>query len=150
MEKSAFIKWIDKYFKGIVVHVVETINGKNQNTQTYLFKEMLRKEFSVTGKWESVNILNTRVSADFVSLDSPLPLKRRDSIGKASGDIVKSGMELYLTEKQLTELDTLVALNASDADIVAKLFADTPRVVRYLRADGESISRGLLIWCHIN
>jgi hypothetical protein len=92
---------------------------------------MLRKEFSVTGKWESISTLNTRVSADFVAMDSSLPLKRRDSIKKASGDIAKSGMNLWLNESQLTELDTMVAQSAQiqESDIVAKLFVDTPRVI---------------------
>lgn len=129
MEKSAFIQWIDKYFKGIVVRVVETVNDRNKEELTYLYKRMLRKEYSVTGKWESVNVLNTRVSADFVAMDSSLPLKRRDSMGKVSGDIVKSGMELYLNEQQLTQLDTMVATGSSDAEIVAKLFEDTPKVI---------------------
>lgn len=129
MEKSAFIQWLDKYFKGVVVRITETVNEKNKETLTYMFKEMLRKEFSVTGKWETVSILNTRVSADFVSMDSSLPLKRRDSMGKVSGDIVKSGMELWLNEQQLTELDTMVAIGSTDAEIVAKLFQDTPKVI---------------------
>lgn len=129
MEKSAFIQWIDKYFKGIVVKVTETINGKNAESLTYMFKQMLRKEFSVTGKWESISTLNTRVSADFVAMDSSLPLKRRDSIGKASGDIAKSGMELWLNEKQLTELDAMVAQGSTNSEIVAKLFQDTPKVI---------------------
>jgi hypothetical protein len=130
MEQSLFIKWIDKYFKGIVVKTVETLNGKkNEDALTYMFKTMLRKEYSVTGKWESISVLNTRVSADLVAMDSSLPLKRRDSIGKASGDIVKSGMELWLNEKQLTELDTMIAQRVNDSDIIAKLFADTPKVI---------------------
>jgi hypothetical protein len=129
MVQSSFIQWIDKYFKGIVVRVTETVNGKNAESLTYLYKQMLRKEFSVTGKWESISTLNTRVSADFVAMDSSLPLKRRDSIGKASGDIAKSGMELWLNEKQLTELDAMVAQGSSESEIVAKLFQDTPRVV---------------------
>lgn len=129
MVQSAFVQWIDKYFKGIVIKVTETVNDKNAETLTYLFKEMLRKEFSVTGKWESVSTLNTRVSADFVAMDSSLPLKRRDSLGKVSGDIVKSGMELWLNEQQLTELDAMVAQGTSEAEIVAKLFQDTPKVI---------------------
>lgn len=130
MEKSSFIQWIDKYFKGVVVRVTETINGKNaESSLTYMFKDMLRKEFSVSGKWESINTLNTRVSADFVAMDSSLPLKRRDSIGKASGDIAKSGMELWLNEKQLTELDAMIAQGVSDSDIIAKLFQDTSKVI---------------------
>ena len=129
MEQSAFIQWIDKYFKGIVVRVTETVNGKNAESLTYMFKQMLRKEFSVTGKWESISTLNTRVSANFVAMDSSLPLKRRDSMGKASGDIAKSGMELWLNEKQLTELDAMIAQGSTEAEIIAKLFQDTPRVI---------------------
>lgn len=129
MVQSAFIQWIDKYFKGIVVRVTETVNEKNAESLTYMFKEMLRKEFSLSGKWEAISTLNTRVSADYVAMDSSLPLKRRDSFGKASGDIAKSGMELWLNEKQLTELDGMIAQGSTDAEIVAKLFQDTPRVI---------------------
>ena len=130
MEQSLFVKWIDKYFKGIIVKTVETINGKNNELAlTYLFKTMLRKEYSVTGKWDAISVLNTRVSADYVAMDSSLPLKLRPTIGKASGDIVKSGMELWLNEKQLTDLDTMIAQKVSDADIIAKLFQDTPKVI---------------------
>jgi len=130
MVQSAFIKWLDKYFKGIVVKTVETLNGKpNEAALTYMFKTMLRKEFSITGKWETINTLNTRVSADVVAMDSSLPLKRRDSIKKASGDIPKIGMELWLNETQLTELDTLVATKVDDKIILAKLFQDLPRVI---------------------
>jgi hypothetical protein len=130
MEQSIFIKWIEKYFKGIVVKTVETLNGKNnEQALTYMFKSMLRKEYSVSGKWEAISVLNTRVSADYVAMDSSLPLKRRESMGKASGDIAKSGMELWLNEKQLTDLDTIILQHASDSDILAKLFADLPKVI---------------------
>jgi len=130
MEQSAFIQWIEKYFKGVVVKVTSTLNEKNEKDLNYLHKLMLRKEFSVTGKWESISQVNTRVSADFVAMDSSLPLKRRDSMGRASGDIAKSGMELWLNEKQLTELDMMVQTpGIQDADIVAKIFQDIPRVI---------------------
>jgi hypothetical protein len=62
-------------------------------------------------------------------MDSTLPLKRRDSISKASGDIPKIGMELWLNETQLTELDTLVATKVDDKVILAKLFQDLPKVI---------------------
>ena len=130
VQQSLFIEYINKYMNGVVVHTVEKLNDKQNNTLTYLHKQMLRKEFSVSGKWETISTLNTRVSADFVSMDSSLPLKRRDSIEKASGDIAKSGMELWLNETQLTELFTLAQLrNIQESDIVAKLFTDTPRVI---------------------
>jgi hypothetical protein len=62
-------------------------------------------------------------------MDSSLPLKRRDSIGKASGDIPKVGMELSLNEQELTDLDTMVATREPESAIVAKLFQDTARVI---------------------
>ena len=128
--ESMFIEYINKYLKGIVVHTVEKLNDKQNNVMTYLHKDMLRKEFSFSGKWESISTLNSRVSADFVAMDSSLPLKRRDAIKKASGDIAKSGMELWLNETQLTELNTLTQMrNVQESDIVAKLFTDTPRVI---------------------
>ena len=129
MEKSAFIQYIDKFFKKIVLGIVNKLNGKNAETLTYMFKEMLRVEFSVSGKWETISTHSTRVSADFVAMDSSLPLKMRDSLGKVSGDITKSGMELWLNEKQLTELHDMRALGIPESEIVAKLFADTPRVI---------------------
>jgi hypothetical protein len=130
MERSSYSQWIDRFFKGIVVKTVEKVNGKSSGQDlTYLFKSMLRPEYAPSGKWEAISILNTRVSADYVAMDSSLPLKRRDSIGKASGDIVKSGMELWLNEKQLTDLDTMILQKLSDDDIIAKLFQDTPRVI---------------------
>jgi len=130
METSVFIEWIDKYFKKVLVGITEKLNGKNAAIpQTYLHREMLRKTFSVTGKWEALSTLSTRVSADFVSMASSLPLKLRDSIRKASGDIVKSGMELYKNENQLTEIDAMIAQNASESEVLAKIFQDAPRVI---------------------
>jgi hypothetical protein len=130
MEQSLYVKWIDKFFKGVVVKIVETLNGKNnEDALTYMFKNMLRKEFSISGKWETINILNTRVSADYVAMDSSLPLKRRESMGKVSGDIAKSGMELWLNEKQLSELDAMIAQGSNESDITTKLFTDLPKVI---------------------
>jgi hypothetical protein len=128
MEKSMFLEWVQKYFPGITIRIVETLNGEKRQP-TYLHRRMLKKEFSVDGKWESVFVNNTLVAADVVAMDSPLPLKKRDAIGKANGEIPKMGIELKLNENQLTALDTLVAKNAPDAQIIAKLFADTPRVI---------------------
>jgi len=48
---------------------------------------------------------------------------------KLSGDIAKSGMELWLNETQLTELNTLIATKMDDKIIISKLFQDLPRVI---------------------
>lgn len=128
MEQSLFIKYINKYFPTITVSVVEKLND-TKNPLTYLHRQMLKKDFSVSGKWESISAANTMVMADVVAMDSSLPLKKRDSISKANGDIPKMGMELKLNEKQLTDLDTLVAQGGTINQILAKLFNDTPKVI---------------------
>lgn len=128
MEQSLFLEWVQKYFKGITIRVAETLND-TKNPLTYLFKSMLAKNYSVSGKWESINTVNTLVAADVVSVDSTLPLKKRNSLSKASGDICKMGMTLYLNEKQLQDLDTLIKVGGTDAQIVAKLFQDTSKCI---------------------
>ena len=131
MEQSFYSQWIDKYFKGVVIKQSEKINGKpGEQALTYMFKEMLRKEFSQDGKWETVSAINTRVSADVVSMDSSLPLKKRDSIRKASGDIVKSGMKLWLNETQITQINDLIRNpNIKESVFISKIFQDVPRVI---------------------
>lgn len=138
MEQSLFAKWVEKYFPGLTIKVVETLNGENRQP-SYLHRAMLRKEESVDGKWESLSSDNVTVAADVVAMDSSLPLKTRPSLSSATGEIPKMGMELKLNENQLTALDTLVAKGAGDAAIVAKLFADTPRCITGIYEQNEAI-----------
>lgn len=142
MTQSSFIEYLKKYFPGVVVSVVEKLNDTNRPL-TYLHKQMLRPNFSVTGKWDSISAAYNRVAADIVSMDSKLPLKNRDTISRANGDIPKMGMKLWLNETELTALDTLVALNSvGQADInriLAKLFADTPRVIEGVYERNEAM-----------
>lgn len=138
MEQSLFLEWVTKYFKNLALGYVETING-SKNPLTYLHKTLLRPDYSVTGQWDSVFAQNSLVAADIVSMDSDLPLKRRDVLGRASGDIPKQGMKLYLNEKQLTDIDTLIAQNAPEATIVSKIFADVPRSIGGLHESNEGL-----------
>ncbi len=128
METSIFIEYVKKFFKSVSHGVVNKLNG-TENQLTYLHRTMLRKEYSVSGKWESISYNGTLVAADYVAMDSSLPLKKRDTFGKVSGEIPKSGMELHLNEQQLTDLDTMVAMNEPETAIAAKLFQDTAKVI---------------------
>jgi len=132
MVQSSFIKYIQKYFPGIVINIVEKLND-DKRPLTYLHRRMLRKDFSVDGKWTAISAAYSRVAADVVAMDSQLPLKKRDAISRANGDIPKMGMALWLNENQLTALDTLVAMGAingaNDKLILQKLFEDTPKCI---------------------
>lgn len=140
MEESEFIKYIQEYFPKIVLREVNYLNDTSDpNALRYLHRQMLTKEFSVSGKWESITSVNSLVAADVVSMDSSLPLKRRDSWSSFTGDIPKMGMELTLNEKQLTDIQTMEAIGGAKAAIVAKIFADTPRVIAGIYERNEQI-----------
>ncbi|MDM8174781.1 major capsid protein [Olivibacter sp. 47] len=128
MQESLFIQWAKKYLPGIVIRTVTTLNGEKPPLP-YWHRRLLKKDFSITGKWESKNISDKIVAADYVAMDSSLPLKSRPKIRSASGDIPKMGIEFTLNEQQLTELDDMVALKRPESQIVAKLFEDTPRAI---------------------
>lgn len=127
MEESIFIDWITQYFPGLVLRKVESFNDEAVKP-TYLFRQFLKKKFSIDGKWASLTINNQLIAVDVVSMDSSIPLKARPSLGKASGDIPKMGMEYQIREQELTELDTLVAVG-QHTEAIAKFFQDTPLVI---------------------
>lgn len=128
MEASLFSAWVAKWFKPLVAKIVSKVNG-TKTPQTYLHKSMLRKEYSPTLKWSSINVDGTTVAADVVAMDSPLPLKKRDAISKADGDIPKLGMKLALNERTMTDLGILKKTKGQENAIVQKLFADTAKCI---------------------
>lgn len=122
MEKVLLVDFVKKYFPKWKEYV-ETVNG-SRTQLTYLFKEMLGKEYSVDMKWESNSINSTIVAADVVAMDSALPLKKRDAITHANGDLPKIGMKMIMREKAISDLNILVSRGANEAVIVKKLFED--------------------------
>ena len=109
--------------------LVKLVNGQ-EGDRNYLQDELLTPKFAVNGNWESITSDNTYVMADFVALDSEIPLKRRDSIGKVTGKLVKSGMALPLNESQMQDIDTMMQIGADEGDIVDAVMEDTTRCIR--------------------
>ncbi len=101
------------------------MNEKKGDEPKYLFKEWLKPTFSVDLKWSTIRGKYKRVMADVVSLNSSLPLKKRESVETAEGTIPKIGMEKYLNEKDLSDLDIMEAKGGLEKEVVKKLFADT-------------------------
>ncbi len=128
MEQSAFIKWVEKYFPGVTVGITKKLNDTN-SPRPYFFKSLLKPAYSVDGKWETILSENVYVVADYVAMDSDDPLKTRDSMGKANGDIPKMALKFWLSEKQLTALDTLIAQGGTESQIVAELFKDVNKAI---------------------
>lgn len=131
MNKSLFLQWVNTYFRPLITSIVEKVNG-DEKQLTYMHKQLLTPEYSTTLKWGTISKDGRRVAADVVSMDSSLPLKKRESISTAEGDIPKVGQKRYLNERTMTDLDILVRTNG-DGDkkgpIIQKLFGDTKSVI---------------------
>ncbi|MFV0501717.1 MAG: hypothetical protein ACK5MH_09035 [Bacteroidales bacterium] len=125
---SLFIEFVKKYFKPLSNKYVEKINDI-KNAPQYFFKSMLRKSYSIDLKWESGSVNNSIVAADVVAMDSPLPLKKRGVLRRASGDLPKLGMKFSKGERLLTDIQIMRAKGVSEAEIAKKIFEDTPKCI---------------------
>ena len=144
MEKSLYLEYVQRYFPMLVTSIVERINEKRANQLPYLYKTLLTPTFSADGRWASVLAEYNRVAADVVSLDSELPLKSRDAVETASGDIPKLGMKFYLTEKQMKDIDAMIAQGLSLNQIINKIFNDLPRAIEGVYERIEDIFLSML------
>ena len=124
MLKSIFSKYIERFFPQLQ-RLIETVNKKRNQTLTYLYKEHLREEYSPDNKWESTTADTTYVAADFVSMDSKLPIKQRDSIQTANGKLPKVGISRVLKETDITALNIMEA-QGGNAQLIARKLANDP------------------------
>lgn len=129
MEKSIYFDYVQQYFPLLVTQIVEKLNDKRAQTLPYLFRDRLNRRFSPDGRWASITAEYNRVAADVVALDSELPLKSRDAISTAQGDIPKLGMKLYMSEKQMKDLSAMIAQQLPSQQILQTMFNDLPRVI---------------------
>lgn len=123
MKESLFIEIVSKVFPSLPA-LIEKINGKRAKQPEYLHKRMLRTEYSADQKWESASVNTTFVSADMVAMDSPLPPKKRDSVGHSSGILPKIGMKKVMSETLINSVNIMRAQGASWETIARKLTDD--------------------------
>ena len=117
----------ESLFKEIVEKWVSTANASLEDKSeeaNYLYNSLLRLQMSIDHKFSAVSGKNNRVAAAIVTMDSDLPLKSRGSMETYNGKIPKVGLQRYLTESQLSELDILIAKNVPESTIAAKIFDD--------------------------
>ncbi|MCQ2383577.1 MAG: major capsid protein [Paludibacteraceae bacterium] len=122
MEKIPFSEFLAKFFP-VFSQFLEEYNN-NKKRPEYLFKTMLTNRFSVTQTWESGIIRNSIVAADVVAMDSNLPLKKRDSISTATGNLPKLGMKMQLKETDINDLNLLKARGGMGTIITQRLLSD--------------------------
>lgn len=68
--------------------------------------------------------LNNYIAADYVAIDSPVPLKSRDRISVASGKLPKIGMKKHLKESEILSLRIMESQGGQVAEIRRKLAQD--------------------------
>lgn len=122
-------QYLEKYYPQLILRVTEKINGKLEEPG-YLNKSLLATTKSITGSWMALLGDHSRVSADYVAMDSYIPLKLRDSMQKVTGDIPKSAIKMQMNEKQMDDLNILMnSINADETEIVKRIFNDTQRCI---------------------
>ena len=122
MQKSLFYKYVAKFFPKLQRYI-EKVNEKRKRPLTYLHKEMMGMEFAPDNKWESTSVNTTYVAADYVAVDSELPLKSRDTVASANGKLRKVGMKKYIKESDINNLNVMIA-QGGNAQKIAKRLAD--------------------------
>ena len=129
MIASLFSDLISKYFSAVVGKVTEKYNGENTEP-TMLHKSMLTEEYSADLTWGSTDFNNTIVAADVVALESSIPLKKRDVITTAIGQIPKLGLKYERGEKFLTDINVMRAKGVNEAQVAAKVLDDVAKCVK--------------------
>lgn len=125
MNESLFLKYVSKFFPKLQT-LIEKINGKRNGQLTYLHKDtsILRREYAPDNKWESASVNNQYVAADFVAVDSELPIKSRDKIASANGKLPKIGIQRVLKESDINNINVMEAQGGNAQQIANKLAND--------------------------
>lgn len=97
-------------------------NGRKQ--RTYLHKTMLTRLYSPDQTWNSGSVDTRYVMADTISMNSPLPIKKRDSIATASGKLPKVGISRPMEESDINSINIMKAQNDQWKQVAAKLSQD--------------------------
>lgn len=128
MAVSNFIEIVDKYLAGVVGQITDKYNDRYA-PETLLYRRYLTEEYSADLIWSSAEFQNNIVAADVVSLNSSLPLKKRDTVSTAVGQIPKIGISFARSEKFLTDITVMAARGAREAEIATKILADVARAI---------------------
>lgn len=131
MLQSSYIDIYKLFAEGVISQLKEQADKGGEPTERkYRHKQMLKPEFSVDGRFDTISYISHNFMADVVSMNSPLPLKSRDSIGKSSGEIPKMGVMYQLFEDELDRIDNLALKGASASEIASKLLANNARAIK--------------------
>ncbi len=107
-------------------NIVETERGERngRKKRTYLHKTMLTKLYSPDQTWNAASVDTRYVMADNIAMNSPLPIKKRDSISSASGKLPKQGISRPMEESDINSVNIMKAQGGQWLQVAAKLTQD--------------------------
>jgi hypothetical protein len=129
MTISLFAELVGKYFSAVVGKITELVNGENAEP-TMLHKTMLTEEYSADLTWGSTDLNSSIVAADVVALETSLPLKKRDVITTAAGQIPKLGMKYERGEKFISDINVMRSKGVAEAQVAAKVLDDVTKCIK--------------------
>lgn len=143
MEKSQFPALVDKWLPVIIELAQKTVNGEDENNR-YYYREWTTRRYSVDLKFGSQSVDSSQVTADIISMDAPVPVKRRGSLQSYYGDIPKMGISYTKGERLLADIGIMEARGATEKEIVAHLLDDITKVIRGIHDKNELMFLELL------
>ena len=131
MNQSLFPQQVERYFPNYVLSVTEYLNGRSLNNRAipFLFRQLLTPRYSADGRWAAISAQYQNVAADVVALGSETPLKSRDSLMTYVGEIPKLAMKRSMNEVEMKNIDSMIAQNRPEEDIINRIFSDVPVVI---------------------
>lgn len=125
MKISLFSKYVDRFFPKLQT-LIEKVNGKRDKQLKYYHKDtsILRKVYSPDNKWETGAVNTTYVAADFVAVNSELPIKDRATVALAHGKLPKIGIKKIMQESDINTLNVMEAQGGNAQQIAQKLAND--------------------------
>ena len=125
MKQSLFTKYIERFFPKLQT-LIEKVNGKRDKQLKYYHKDtaILRKVYSPDNKWETGSVNTTYVAADFVAVNSELPIKDRATVALAHGKLPKIGIKKTMQESDINAINVMEAQGGNAQQIAQKLAQD--------------------------
>lgn len=142
-QPSIFQNLIEQFMPMLGLYVSEKVNGKNERERTYLHKQRLTTVYSPDQKWEGTSANTRYVKADYVSLDSPLPLKRRGQISTSNGKLPKVGIRKVMNETDINNINIMNAQLSALSEVSDAYKTKKRQIIKKLADDPSACAIGI-------
>ncbi len=132
-ETNKFFQEVANATPQLALYLSERINGERTPETRMFYKDLLRVDQSLDGRWSTITASYRNIAADIVATGNALPLKRRESYGQAGGIIPKIGLKISKDEQYIQDMNSFMNSAKSQPEIdriVGKLTDDLTSVIK--------------------